>query len=409
MAKFSLSVWLVGGIFLLFPLADFRVFTDLPLYVAEIPLAALVVVLVFRWFLSGESYGWTKKDGGMLLGMLLFFSGSIIAFVVNKLPLHSLGLIKSFVLSPLLFALGVRFTLLLLGGHSKLLSLWYGGITAGAVSAIGSFYLGGLTYDNRLVAWYDSPNQLAFLLGPGILIGIYFFIMSSKERLILRLGTVCSLLGILLPLFLTRSYGVIASAGASALFLLVASKGRKMIFQLLFLVLMAAIVWISLEYSTEKFQSLVTFDERSSLSSRMTIWTVAILAAGESFPWGIGIGQFQTVYLAYQTQFPPYLEWAVPEPHNLFLALYLSSGLMGLLGVCITLYHGVAGVQSVLKQEKYRTLALVYVSLLIYWLLAGLFDTPYFDNALALGFWGVLGALWALQSLPQREKGWENV
>lgn len=404
MAKFFLSVWLAGSVFLLFPLADFRVFTDLPLYVAEIPLIVLVTMLIFRWFLSGESYCWTKKDRWMSLGMFLFLCGSFIAFVVNKLPPHSLGLIKSFVLLPILLAFGLRHTLLSLGDHSKLLSLWYGGVVAGAIAAVASFYLGGLTYDNRLVAWYDSPNQLAFLLGPGILMGIYFFIISSKEQLILRLGIACSLLGILLPLFLTRSYGVIFSLAIAGIFLLLTIKGRHIIFRLFPFVVLAVTVWVGAEYSTDKFQSLVTFDERSSLSSRMTIWTVAMLAARESFPWGIGIGQFQIVYLAYQAQFPPYLEWAVPEPHNLFLSLYLSSGLVGLLGVCISLYHGVVGVQSVLKQEKYRTLALTYVSLLFYWLLVGLLDTPYFDNALALGFWGVLGALWTLQSLPQEEK-----
>ena len=51
--------------------------------------------------------------------------------------------------------------------------------------------------------------------------------------------------------------------------------------------------------------------------------------------FGIGPGNFQNKYLEYQKYFPPYLEWSAPQPHNIFLAFWLESGLLGLAGFVI--------------------------------------------------------------------------
>lgn len=392
---------MIGIIFLLFPIADFRVWDRFPIYMAEIPLLVLIGTQGFRWFSSRPYLRWNTLDRWMFSGLTLFFLGTLFSFLYNHLSFHSIGLMKSFIILPLLLAVGMRQELVSTRDHHRVLVLWYVGLVGGALVAIGSMFFGGVTYDNRLTAWYDSPNQLALLLGPGVLIGVYFLLLMSKQKLFLRLVAASSLLTIILPLWWTRSYGVMAAVWAAALFLVLATRGKRTFLWLLLSMLIVGAAWIYTEHSTEKFQSLIHFDSRSSLASRFTIWTVALRAVEQSFPWGIGVGQFQSVYLSYQANFPPYLEWAVPEPHNLLLAIYLSSGLLGLLGFLTCLYLCLAKLRLFFISKGQDSLPALYSGLLGYWMLAGVVDTTYFDNAITFGLWGIIGGIWAIQGLEQ--------
>ena len=98
--------------------------------------------------------------------------------------------------------------------------------------------------------------------------------------------------------------------------------------------------------------------------------------------FGIGLGRFQAVYLEYQKYFPPYLEWAVPQPHNLYLAVWLQTGLMGLIGFIILVARSI----FILIKNKNRE-AVLLLGILTLYLVCGLFDTPFFKTDLAFSFW----------------------
>jgi len=84
-------------------------------------------------------------------------------------------------------------------------------------------------------------------------------------------------------------------------------------------------------------QAALNIPDRSSAASRVTIWRSAI-AIGRDYPvFGIGPGSFQAQYLRYQKNYPPYLEWAVPQPHNTYLAFWLQTGALGLVGFVLLL------------------------------------------------------------------------
>ena len=103
--------------------------------------------------------------------------------------------------------------------------------------------------------------------------------------------------------------------------------------------------------------------------------------------FGIGAGNFQKNYLALQPYFPPYLEWAVPHPQNLFLSFWLESGLLGLISFVGILYFSM---QPLLKKEsvkKNTPSAKLLVAFFIYIIIVGLFDTPYWKNDLSAIFW----------------------
>lgn len=139
------------------------------------------------------------------------------------------------------------------------------------------------------------------------------------------------------------------------------------------------------------------------------IWEVAARISRENLPWGIGLGRFQEVYLSYQPLFPPYLEWAVPEPHNILLALYLSTGLLGLVGF---LFLTLTVVRRLLQDPRARSgvtgsaisPARLFLALFLWFFLVGLVDTPYFQNQPSFLFWGLVGLALAFLRVQPAEQ-----
>jgi len=103
--------------------------------------------------------------------------------------------------------------------------------------------------------------------------------------------------------------------------------------------------------------------------------------------FGIGAGNFQNTYLAYQKYFPPYLEWSVPQPHNLFLAFWLEAGIAGLIGFVVILYYLFLMLAKVIQKKQDLDLAFLFFALFLCILLTGLADTTYWKNDLSFLFW----------------------
>ena len=130
---------------------------------------------------------------------------------------------------------------------------------------------------------------------------------------------------------------------------------------------------------------IITINQRSSVASRVMIWRSAQKMLENDWAMGIGPSNFQEKYLDNQKYFSPYLEWAVPHPHSLYLAFWLSAGLLGFLTFLLMLGWWL---KDFWKNKKRETLlGLVSLSIILYFLLHGLADTTYFKNDLAVIFW----------------------
>jgi len=175
--------------------------------------------------------------------------------------------------------------------------------------------------------------------------------------------------------------------------------------------------------SSNKFNQIINSSDRSSFHSRLMIWSSAGEIIKDNPFFGIGPGTFQETYLSYADRFSePYLEWAVPQPHNIFLAFYLQTGLIGFAGFILILFWffhanyklsrrspclpdrqalrkslpaGQAGL-PVGRQDcggagiisQYPN---ILISLMIYILVHGLVDATYWKNDLSLMFWLIIG------------------
>ena len=401
LTKDNILVHLLGITFLLFPIAHFKISVlGLPFYLAEIPL--LTVTGIIFWKAWKEEWEWKEtiqENKVFFIGVDVFLIGAVLSYAMNEHTLTGLGMLKSFFFLPTLFAFLMIVRVKTREDGERILWLWLAGLAMMAWTSLILIFHGGLTYDLRLAGGYASPNYLAMLVAPGALLSMYFFLTTTKT--VVKKGSSFFFCITLLVLLLTQSYVSFAALLGAMMFFLwinrcVLSWPWK---KILVLGILSLLFLLAFLFSAEKFQTLVSWDERSSLTSRFMIWEAAGKIAKDTFPLGIGPGNFQEKYLAYQKYFPLYLEWAVPQPHNLYLSLLLQAGTLGLVGFLFLLISLLKRVRQVWHEKslapEQQAYGALLISLLLFYLLVGLFDTPYFKNDLAFALWGVIGLMFA--------------
>ncbi len=379
-------LFLIAALFLL-PFAGVKgIFFGVPIYLPE---AAIIFSLGAFFFGREKKVKNFFPDRWVLFGVMFFIGGSILSFFWNPFSWTGLGMLKSWFLFPLLFGF-------LIGCHGhqesrrqRILFSWWGVMSAVAIANLSLFFQGIVTYDGRLAGSYSSPNFLAVFVAPMVLLSSYFLLVRQEkdplwQKGIFALGGVAGLMTV----FLTRSYETWVALFCSLVFLLGIFAFQKRISKRIlwvggFFLVLALIVAIGLERGTEKWQVFTTGGERSSVHSRIMIWEAALQIVADHPLLGIGVGRFQEEYLSYQKYFPPYLEWAVPEPHNIFLAVFLSTGMLGLAGFLLMLFRFFFLLLSQVSKKEEATLLL---SLMVLLLLYGLTDTPYFKTDLCFLF-----------------------
>ncbi|MDO8240573.1 MAG: O-antigen ligase family protein [Candidatus Moranbacteria bacterium] len=313
--------------------------------------------------------------------IVLIISGLLISTIYNDAYRVGFGIIKSWFVVPIIFAFVAVKTL----GKAKketVLNVIYLSALGVACVSLAYFFLGLVTFDGRLQAFFNSPNYLAMFLTPAIVIGVAKLAENKKLY-----GT--SLLIMLISLYLTFSYAAWLALFSSLVILflkkevetrhgLVSTKISKKLFWVAFFGLSI----IFLQIGSDKMQNLTHVDSRSSLASRAMIWRSAGKMIADNPIVGIGPGNFQNKYLAYQQYFPPYLEWAVPQPHNIFLAFWLQAGILGLVGFIYLM-----SVWFIDVFRKKDDVSIVCMAIMTGIIIHGLFDTTYFKNDLAVIFW----------------------
>lgn len=393
----SIPVFLLGVAFLLFPIAHLSVF-GFPLYLSEGFIFLSIITLFFQYTpkrFFAELWSHFVSEKHFFLFTLLFLVGITLSLLLNYPDVGSLGKLKSFYIVPIIFAALIPLALSQVRDFRFLLYAWLLGALSAAVASLIVASEGIFLYDGRLAGPYQSANYLALLVAPTLLISVFLFLTSHLKVEKISLF-VCGLL-LTFTLFLTHSYGVWLGIGVCMVvsMWILARKKKRLFLTLLFSGIAFLSILFLLESNSEKWQSLISFDERSSLASRLMIWQVAGDIASENPLFGIGTGKFQETYLEYQQFYPPYLEWAVPTPHNLYVHFLLEGGVLTLFS-----WIGIIGVLGfrfkrlwlvIEEKSEIRSYALFASILVIFYLSYGLVDTPYMKNDLTLAVWGSIG------------------
>jgi len=365
----------------------------LPVYLVKIrfgwisfnALELLIASLFILWIFNKDAKH-QILDKKYKIPIFLIFIGLFLSTISGKDYYTSLGAIKGWFIFPIIFgivffdALKKDETIL----KKSLLTLFFSGTAVSAIGIVFKFF-GNLTFDGRLKIFWDSPNQLAMFLAIPFLIGLFFTWKEKKEKR-KKLYILClALIG--LSLLCTFSYGAWLAIGMAIIVITGLEYGK--IIQKKYLAIFLLILLIFLGWAIfSKYKSVQNTGERSSLASRFMIWKSSGRMIESSPFFGIGPGNFQEKYLEYQKYFPPYLEWSAPQPHNIFLAFWLESGLAGLIGFVCLLILFFRDNKIAIKNN--RDLGILFLAIMIYVLIHGLVDTTYWRNDLAVVFWVVI-------------------
>lgn len=377
-------------------------FWGVPTNLLEVLIALVFVGWLFKIKFQLADIWLPEKK--ILLAVGFIFSGLLISTLVNPNPLAGLGIIKSWFVFPWLFVLAV-YNLIPKSKRVNVFKALGTSSLAVALVSLGYWLTGRVTYDGRLEAFFNSPNYLAMYLAPGAIIGVLalaqfpisnfqfpnkaqvsifnFKNNPSKIRLFF-LGL--SLAIISLSIYLTYSYAAwLALIGA---LLLVLIFWKNISWKKLGIAASLILALVVSQLKNPKFIGLINLNPRSSLASRFMIWRSAGRMLEKHWLFGIGPANFQAKYLIYQKYFPPYLEWAVPHPQNVYLAIWLYSGLLGFLGFLALLYFYFQNIfRKINSAAGLAPLELVSLAIILYFLLHGLVDTTILKNDLAVVFW----------------------
>lgn len=326
-----------------------------------------------------KKYFWADyllKSITLFLIIGIFFS----IYNSNQNFFRNLGLLKSYFLLPILFTAIVKFFL-----NKKYFTIW--GFLL--IYVFYSFFLGFFsiffwiikktTFDNRVSLFFDSPNQLSIALSLGIISTtiLYFYKKSSKKLFFLSIST------LIIALFLTQSIGSLIAG--FFVFLIITIKFLNNNLVLIFkTVLCSSILLIFLLFNLDPLLKKIGHDpflNRNSSDSRLVIYLATQKIISNNFLEGIGPANFQEKYLEQQSNFPPYPQWAVPHSHNSFLQIWLSFGFFSFL---IWIYLLQKKVVSFRKPTLIKKISLYF---LLYFLIHGLVDVPFWNNDQALFFW----------------------
>jgi O-antigen ligase len=358
-------------------------------------------ILIYSTFVSfvleGSRIDWKElyRDYKLyLFSLALIFSGLLLSTFINQNYREGLGIIKGWFFDPLLFSFVLSQKLKNQKDKENIFKTLYFSAFTVSLIALEYFFYGRMTYDARLQAFYSSPNYLAMFLAPSVFIGFYLIRSSlsfplEKEKIKSYKKNILffSLFLILFIIFLTYSYAAWISIVFGLLISsLIAKNISKKFLALSFLIIFLAFLT---QLGGAKIKNI--FSPRSSLESRVMIWKSSALMLKNNFVFGIGPGNFQNKYLEYQKYFPPYLEWAVPHPHNLYLAFWLQSGIFGFLGFVFLIFFWLKKA----TKNSADIFCAVSLGIVLYILIHGIFDTTYWKNDLSLVFWIIIYGTWS--------------
>jgi O-antigen ligase len=392
------------------PFAGARFFVlGVPIYMPE--LMVIIASTLFVWIqCRTDTLRIQKLPILIVVSIMLLCVGLLSSAIFNGLTLVQLGIIKSWFFFPMLFAWLV-FQISHQPKNSvvakiddsffivrKTLFVWYATLALASLIALVYFFQGDLTYDGRLRAFYLSPNYLALFLFPGVFLGWYFIMQTLDSRLrgndtmyqLILSGVVFSWIMLCAALYLTLSYTVIISSILGFFTVLFLTSKRSYFLRTALIIFCISIVslFLLLQTHNQKLDDIIHLNERSSLASRLMIWQASTKMIGNHTFFGIGPGNFQTTYLAYQQYFPPYLEWAVPHPHNLYFSFWLQTGIIGLVGFIMLIIVWARNIPGAsITDTKKAPVKWTLLGILITLLYVGLLDTPYFKTDLAYSFW----------------------
>ena len=382
------------------------IFVLLPAYLIRFNIlgipTTLLEIYIYLIFLIGFTrlgYSqWRRLPDCFWLPSLLLVVAAAIGVVISPDKLVALGQFKAFFIDPLL-------VLFLVISYFKREDLWLFisglGLSSLFVSAHGIYQkiIDQVASDGRIVGIFGyNPNYLAFYLTPITAIISNWLLSNFKKywqekKYWVLVISILILTTNLTAIILSESRGgVLALAGGLAISALFYYRAVfRSLWAKIILILVAVLVLLSLVWFFKPNFSLSPENGgriTSSNNIRYEIWKTSVELIGKYPVFGLGLCNFQPTFTEFtkdRVNFPEYISPLALSPHNLFLAFYLNTGLLGLISFLLLL---ICFFKKIFKQKINSKIIILSGILVI--LIHGLVDTPYFKNDLSILFWGLV-------------------
>lgn len=403
----GVSIWKAKNVFFFFP-ALFALylwkisFLGVPWNFLEILVYAFFVVWLLKMLIfQRKHFGEFIKDECtissplLLWGLILVLTLVGLFFVPKQIVFETgiaatpeelfatqrilLGIIKTWMIPSWIFLLLVRFFVKHKVHKHKLLLSYAIGATVVAFMSMFLKYAMGITdtIDDRLGGIFVSANYLAFYVIPALLYvvvalvqkEVVFSTVLAQRRYRILLWMMLPIL--LITVILVKSYaGWISTLLCLTLFAFAHCSKKQLIVLMVVCVLTMGGI-LSFEMGTKKFTTFFETRSQSSTSTRLEVYRVSMDLLKNNWLMGIGAGQYEVQYKLKAVSVlgkTPY-EWVMLHPHNLYLSLWLSLGIFGLLVFLLMLWDAV---RAFLLTKQW-----IFFLPLLYLLLHGMVDTPF--------------------------------
>ena len=408
-------------------------FFGLPTTFLEILIWAGLVWSLFNWREWKKILALPKV---FKISIELILLGAIVGVFIAPDKASALGQFKGFIFDPLLFA-GLVYVWsqnsvkknytkpqTVIASHfytakHRSEQIYDGLILSGIVLsliALGQKLAGVSTPDGRVLSVWQwdmgaSANYLAMYLAP-IAVLLFWRLGNFKNGKKL-IDWLPGFILVILAIFWSGSRAGLIAVSAGIIFFLLKKYSKiyilksKSLKSLIWLICLSAVVGTIYLAGRPNFSASPNSGRISSSNNiRWEIWRVTIreiLPQNQNWIFGIGLGNFQN-YFTNLTQnrvnFPEYISPRALTPHNLYLHIWLSGGIIMLVGFLLLIWQifkksapSANGTATVLEQS-------VIFSILIY----GLIDTPIFKNDLAIIWWLIIAMFLTKNNLSNETK-----
>jgi O-antigen ligase len=371
------------------------------LNVFNLPLNLLMVWVFLLWLIFGVWLVVNNRvrdftnfkpsvNKKVLLAVGLFFLAGLISMFIGRADRAKLGQFIVLFLQPIsLFFIGAYIFSKYPKTKNYLLAAIYSLLAVAGLYAILQYFAliglptawwGNSVEPKRAISFFVHPNFYALWCTP-LLAFLIPDVFANLKSSILNLKSFAWLLGAAgLLLSLSRA-GWLGLAAIILVYLIFAAnaKIRKTVFAAVVVII---IVIVSVPNLRWRF-ILPFYGEKSSVS-RLSLWQTGIKGIKESPVLGLGLTGFSRQWTTLNTD--PGLTDTHNFPHNIFLDLWVETGLIGLISLTgligLYIYRGLKNRQDLIKLG----VSLFLIALLV----QGQIDNPYFKNDLAMVFWIIL-------------------
>lgn len=374
----------------------------IPTTLLELGIYVVAVCVFFRGDLVVLRELPTVRRSWLFVVIVLWLVAALLGLLIAPDIRLAAGILKGWIIDPLLLA--VLCVVVLARAREPKAVLRFGvlaiviGAAATTVQAIGQQIF---LHQARLQSGFDSPNTLAMYLVAALVMGLLWLLGGDEWKRInvrMRVGWVSLLVVLLYGVIGTGSYG----AGLALLVGLgygfsVTHLSRLVRSLMISLVVVAGIAMPFVYVQQGSWFGPSHYNATYGLSSgevRLTLWKYATEEILRRPVFGIGLGQWQPMFMARATS-DGLLSYRKPGlaielihaslfPHNLWLATWLQ---LGLLGVVVLVGLSYISLSAPVALGPFGApMAGVVMATLIH----GIVDTPLYRNDLSVMWWVVV-------------------